>query len=47
MRKALGGQSAQQGCRRTELYITSKLRNGAHQRDAALRAFDDTMSKLG
>ena len=32
---------------RTELYITSKLRNGAHQRDAALRAFDDTMSKLG
>ena len=32
---------------RSELYITSKLRNGAHQRDAALRAFDDTMSKLG
>ena len=35
------------GVPRTELYITSKLRNGAHQRDAALRAFDDTMSKLG
>jgi 2,5-diketo-D-gluconate reductase A len=32
---------------RSELYITSKLRNGAHQRDAALRAFDDTMEKLG
>ncbi|MBZ9678729.1 aldo/keto reductase [Mesorhizobium sp. ES1-1] len=32
---------------RGELFITSKLRNGAHQRDAALRAFDDTMSKLG
>ena len=32
---------------RTEIYITSKLRNGAHQRDAALRAFDDTMEKLG
>ncbi|MBZ9995927.1 aldo/keto reductase [Mesorhizobium sp. BH1-1-4] len=30
-----------------ELFITSKLRNGAHQRDAALRAFDDTMRKLG
>ncbi|MBZ9978348.1 aldo/keto reductase [Mesorhizobium sp. BR-1-1-10] len=30
-----------------ELFITSKLRNGAHQRDAALRAFDDTMKKLG
>jgi len=32
---------------RSELYITSKLRNGAHQRDAALRAFDETMEKLG
>ena len=32
---------------RSELYITSKLRNGAHERDAALRAFDDTMEKLG
>ncbi|TPL77924.1 aldo/keto reductase [Mesorhizobium sp. B2-3-13] len=31
----------------SELFITSKLRNGAHQRDAALRAFDDTMQKLG
>jgi 2,5-diketo-D-gluconate reductase A len=32
---------------RRELYITSKLRNGAHKRDDALRAFDDTMAKLG
>ena len=32
---------------RAELFITSKLRNGAHQRDLALRAFDDTMKKLG
>lgn len=32
---------------RSELFITSKLRNGAHQRDAALRAFDETMKKLG
>ena len=32
---------------RGELFITSKLRNGAHQRDAALRAFDETMTKLG
>lgn len=32
---------------RSELYITSKLRNGAHERDAALRAFDDTLQKLG
>jgi len=32
---------------RSALYITSKLRNGAHERDAARRAFDDTMEKLG
>jgi 2,5-diketo-D-gluconate reductase A len=32
---------------REELFITSKLRNGAHQRDAALNAFDETMRKLG
>ncbi|MGX8008289.1 aldo/keto reductase [Mesorhizobium sp. ORM8.1] len=35
------------GVPRSGLFITSKLRNGAHQRDAALRAFDDTMQKLG
>lgn len=35
------------GVARKDLFITSKLRNGAHQRDAALRAFDDTMKKLG
>jgi 2,5-diketo-D-gluconate reductase A len=35
------------GVPRRELFITSKLRNGAHQRDAALRAFDETMNKLG
>ena len=32
---------------RSELYITSKLRNGAHRRDDALSAFDETMEKLG
>lgn len=35
------------GVPRNELFITSKLRNGAHRRDDALRAFDDTMAKLG
>ncbi|RWK58930.1 aldo/keto reductase [Mesorhizobium sp.] len=35
------------GVPRSELFITSKLRNGAHQRDTALRAFDETMNKLG
>jgi len=32
---------------RKELFITSKLRNGGHQRDLALRSFDETMRKLG
>jgi 2,5-diketo-D-gluconate reductase A len=32
---------------RNELFVTSKLRNGAHARDLALAAFDDTMLKLG
>src|SRR5262245_41678335 len=32
---------------RGELFITSKLRNGGHQRDAALKSFDETMRKLG
>ena len=35
------------GVPRSELYITSKLRNGGHERDKALAAFDDTMKKLG
>ncbi|WP_457938717.1 aldo/keto reductase [Mesorhizobium sp. 10J20-29] len=35
------------GVSRSELYITSKLRNGAHKRDRALREFDATMQKLG
>ena len=32
---------------REGLFITSKLRNGSHARDKALKAFDDTMQKLG
>ncbi|SDA89419.1 aldo/keto reductase [Mesorhizobium qingshengii] len=35
------------GVPRGELFITSKLRNGAHQPDAARKAFDETMKKLG
>lgn len=35
------------GVPRSELFITSKLRNGGHARDLALKAFDETMSKLG
>jgi 2,5-diketo-D-gluconate reductase A len=32
---------------RQDIFITSKLRNGSHVRDKALKAFDDTMQKLG
>jgi 2,5-diketo-D-gluconate reductase A len=32
---------------RQELFITSKLRNGGHTRDLALKSFDETMKKLG
>ena len=32
---------------RTELFITSKLRNGGHARDLALSSFDTTMKALG
>jgi 2,5-diketo-D-gluconate reductase A len=30
-----------------EIFVTSKLRNGEHRRDKAMRAFDETMKKLG
>ncbi|MBZ9962734.1 aldo/keto reductase [Mesorhizobium sp. BR1-1-2] len=45
--KGAGEAIRSAGVPRGELFITSKLRNGAHQRDAALRAFEDTMDKLG
>jgi len=35
------------GVPRSELFITSKLRNGGHARDLALTSFDETMKKLG
>ena len=35
------------GVAREQLFVTSKLRNGAHDRDAALKAFDKTMTALG
>lgn len=35
------------GVPREALFITSKLRNGAHKRDLALKAFDESMDKLG
>ncbi len=33
--------------RRDEIFITSKLNNGFHEPDAARRAFDETLAKLG
>ena len=35
------------GVPRDQLFITSKLRNGGHSRDAALKSFDATMEALG
>lgn len=32
---------------REQLFVTSKLRNGAHDRDSALRSFEATMTALG
>jgi 2,5-diketo-D-gluconate reductase A len=32
---------------RDQLFITSKLRNGGHARDLALKSFDETMKALG
>lgn len=32
---------------REEIFVTSKLRNGLHARDLALKSFDETMQKLG
>lgn len=42
------GQAIREGgVPREQLFITSKLRNGGHDRDAALKSFDATMSALG
>ena len=35
------------GVPREHLFITSKLRNGGHARDLALKSFDESMKKLG
>lgn len=45
--EGVGDAIRQASVPREDLFITSKLRNGAHQRDAALRAFDETMRKIG
>jgi 2,5-diketo-D-gluconate reductase A len=35
------------GLDRADVFVTSKLNNGFHEPDAARRAFDETLSKLG
>lgn len=45
--EGVGQAIRQAGVPRSELFITSKLRNGGHARDLALRSFDETMRKLG
>ncbi|MGN6608221.1 MAG: aldo/keto reductase [Jatrophihabitans sp.] len=42
------GEAVQRsGLPRDEVFITSKLNNGFHEPDAARKAFDETLSKLG
>lgn len=45
--EGVGAAIARCGVPRGELFITSKLRNGGHAYDDALRNFDETMKKLG
>lgn len=44
---SVGEAIRQSGIERSAFFITSKLRNSAHERDAALRSFDQTMKALG
>ena len=45
--EGVGQAIREAGVPRSELFITSKLRNGGHARDLALKSFDETMRKLG
>ncbi|POM23366.1 putative oxidoreductase [Actinomadura rubteroloni] len=45
--RAVGEAVAASGLDRSEIFVTSKLNNGAHARDDALAAFDQTMDELG
>lgn len=44
--KGVGEAIRSSGIDRESLFITSKLRNGGHARDLALKAFDETMAEL-
>ncbi|MGN6103164.1 MAG: aldo/keto reductase [Devosia sp.] len=45
--RGVGEAVRRSGLPRESLFITSKLRNGAHAHDEALRAFDRTMEETG
>jgi 2,5-diketo-D-gluconate reductase A len=45
--EGVGAAIKSAGVERSALFITSKLRNGGHERDLALKSFDETMHKLG
>ncbi len=45
--KQVGEAIARSGLDRSEVFVTSKLNNGAHAFDAALAAFDGTLKALG
>jgi 2,5-diketo-D-gluconate reductase A len=45
--KEVGEAIRRSGIPREEIFVTSKLNNGFHARDAALRAFDGTLEALG
>ena len=45
--KQVGEAVSASGLARSEVFVTSKLNNGFHARDAALRAFDETLDALG
>jgi 2,5-diketo-D-gluconate reductase A len=45
--KEVGQAVRESGIDRAEVFVTSKLNNGFHRRDDALRAFDQTLADLG
>ncbi|MES2092430.1 MAG: aldo/keto reductase [Actinomycetota bacterium] len=45
--KQVGEAVAASGLDRSQIFVTSKLNNGFHARDAALAAFDGTLEALG
>jgi 2,5-diketo-D-gluconate reductase A len=45
--KGVGEAIAESGLPREEIFVTSKLNNGFHAHDDALKAFDGTLEKLG